>query len=80
MRLDRASTQAADDAAAAAAAASESSCDDDDGDGDVEELGEVETEFARDVKVRRSGGRPRRNMDDFHSASSSSNASSTAQR
>ena len=79
MRLDRASTQAADDAAAAAAA-SESSCDDDDGDGDVEELGEVETEFARDVKVRRSGGRPRRNKDDFHSASSSSNASSTAQR
>ena len=49
--------------------------------GEVDDL--IETEFSRDVRVQRRGGGPKqrkRRKGDLHSASSSSNASSSVQR
>ena len=60
-----------------AIAVSESSSDGDEEEGEVDDL--IETEFARDVKVR-GGPKLKRRKGDFHSASSSSNASSSVQR
>ena len=61
-----------------AIAVSESSSDGDEEEGEVDDL--VETEFARDVRVRGGPKLKRRKNGDFHSASSSSNASSSVQR
>ena len=67
----RISTTTADDTIAV----SESSSGEEEG--EVDDL--IETEFARDVRVR-GGPKLERRKEEFHSASSSSNASSSVQR
>ena len=74
--FNRMSTKPAD---IVANAVSESSSEEE---GEVDDL--IETEFSRDVRVQRRGGghtkQRKRRKGDLHSASSSSNASSSVQR